>query len=432
MRSNTNPQPITYLARTTHRGEGQVFGIKPADRRHHVYVLGKTGSGKTTLLQNMAIQDIAHGRGLALIDPHGDLAESLLDFVPPHRIDDVVYFDPSDLEFPIGVNLLRKVAPDQRHLVASSVISSLKSLWRDSWGPRLEYILHNAVLALLDYDQATLLGVPRLLIDDRFRERVVRRVRDPVVRQFWLEEYALYSEHFRQEAIAPIQNKVGRLLSNAPIRNIVGQVAPKVDFRFMMDNGRIFIANLAKGKIGEDKANLLGSLLVSGFQLAALSRADEPEEHRRDFHLTIDEFHNFTTDSFESILAEARKYRLSLTLAHQYLDQLPEAIRAAVFGNVGTLLAFRVGSADAEALSREFFPAFSVEDLVNLEKHRLAVRLMIDGQASRPFSAASLPVAAAHHHGHADTVKRRSREKYARLRHQIESRIENWLGGSGV
>jgi hypothetical protein len=268
-----------------------------------------------------------------------------------------------------------------------------------------------------------------MLNDESFRDRVVRRVRDPVVRSFWTEEYARYSEGFRQEAVAPIQNKVGRLLSNAPIRNIVGQVRSKIDLRFMMDDGRIFIANLAKGKIGEDKANLLGSLLVSGFQLAALSRADRPEPTRRDFHLTIDEFHNFSTDSFESILAEARKYRLNLTLAHQYLEQLPDPIRAAVFGNVGTLLAFRVGNTDAEVLAREFFPVFAAEDLVNLDRYHMALRLMIDGQASRAFSAASLPPLQHAHERRGDTVRRRSREKYARRRHEIESKIARWMEG---
>lgn len=428
MRSKSQPQPFTRLAKTTHRGDGAVFGIKPADRRHHIYVIGKTGSGKTTLLQNLAIQDIENGNGLAVIDPHGDMAEALLGHVPGRRIDDVVYFDPSDLDWPIGLNLLEQVAPDKRHLVASSVVSSFKSIWRDSWGPRLEYILHNTILALLDYDQATLLAIPRMLSDELFRERIVRRVRDPIVRHFWTEEYARYPEGFRQEAIAPIQNKVGRFLSNAPIRNIVGQVRSKIDLRFMMDDGRILIANLAKGKIGEDKANLLGSLLVSAFQLAALSRADQAEHLRRDFHLTIDEFHNFSTDSFESILSEARKYRLSLTLAHQYLEQLPEPIRAAVFGNVGTLLTFRVGNLDAEILARELAPVFSAEDLANLDRYHLALRLMIDGQASRAFSAASLPPLRSVLHDRVDTVRRRSREKYARRRHIIENKIARWLG----
>jgi hypothetical protein len=269
-----------------------------------------------------------------------------------------------------------------------------------------------------------------MLTDEAFRARVLRRVRDPVVRAFWTEEYDRYPESFRQEAIAPIQNKVGRLLSNAPIRNIVGQVRSKIDLRFMMDDGRILIANLAKGRIGEDKANLLGSLLVSGFQLAALSRADQPESARRDFHLTIDEFHNFSTDSFESILAEARKYRLNLTLAHQYLDQLAQPIRAAVFGNAGTLMSFRVGNTDAEQLSREFFPVFSAEDLVNLDRYHVAMRLMIEGQASRAFSAVSLPPLRDARQGRGDTVRRRSREKYARPRHDIEYKIARWMGGS--
>lgn len=325
VRSKSQSQLITQLAKTTHRGGGVVFGVKPADRRQRIYVAGKTGSGKTTLLQNLAI--------------------------------------------------------------------------------------------------------PRMLSDDNFREVVLRRVGDPIIGNFWMDEYARYPESLRQEAIALIPDKVGRLLSNAHIRNIVGQVRGKIDLRFMMDDGRILIANLAKGRIGEDKANLLGFLLVSGFQHAALSRADQPEHARRDFHLTIDEFHNFSTERFESILAEARKYRLNLTLAHQYLEQLSEPIRAAVFGNVGTLLTFRVGSNDAEVFSREFFPVFSAEDLVNLDRYHVAMRLMIDGQPSRPFSAASLPLLQHAHQGHGDTVRRRSREKYARRRHDIEYKIARWMGG---
>ena len=421
--------PITYLGRTQHRGSGAVFGIKEPDRRQHIYVVGKTGSGKSTLLRNLVIQDIHEGRGVALIDPHGDLAEELLDYIPRRRTDDVVYFNPADLDYPIGFNLLETRAPERRHLVASSVISAFKNLWADSWGPRLEYILHNTLLALLDYEQATLLGVPRMLVDEAFRELVLRKVRDPLVRAFWLREYGRYKEAFRQEAISPIQNKVGRLLTNAPIRNIVGQVKSKIDLRFMMDDGRILIANLSKGKIGEDKANLLGSLLVSAFQVAALERADEAEVLRRDFHLHLDEFHNFSTDAFADILAESRKYRLTLTLVHQYIDQLEEDIQKAVFGNVGTLVAFRVGNADAELLAREFHPHFSAEDLISLERYRICLRLMIDGEASRPFSASSLPPMRRQYVGKGENIRERSRQKYARPRAVIEDKIERWLGG---
>ncbi|TAL05005.1 MAG: DUF87 domain-containing protein, partial [Verrucomicrobia bacterium] len=266
-------------------GSESSFGIRQSDARHHTYIIGKTGSGKTTLLRNMILQHLYLGHGLALLDPHGDLADELLDHFPPSRANDLVYFNPGDLEFPVGLNLLANVPPDSRHLVASGIVAAFKSIWRDSWGPRMEYILHNALLALLDCENTSLLGVNRLLTDAEYRAWVIRQVKDPFVRSFWTEEFASYDARFVREAIAPIQNKIGQFLMNAPIRNILGQVKSKIDFRFIMDTGRVFIANLSKGKLGADKANLLGSLLTTQFQLAAMSRADTPETDRRDFHL---------------------------------------------------------------------------------------------------------------------------------------------------
>lgn len=423
--------PVTYLGQTDFRGEGKRFGIRAADRRHHVYVVGKTGAGKTTLLRNLLAQDIAAGRGVGLIDPHGDLAEALLELVPRRRTEDVVYFHPGDLEHPVGWNLLAGVDPDRRHLVASFVISAFKNLWRDSWGPRLEYFLHNAVMALLDTEGSTLLGIPRLYTDERYRARVVQKIRDPVVRSFFEDELPAYDRRLLAEALAPLQNKVGRLLSNAPMRNVLGQVRNRFDPRFIMDRRRIFIANLSKGELGEDKANFLGSLLVSAFQMASLSRADLPEESREDFFLTLDEFQNFSTEAFAGVLSEARKYRLSLTLAHQYVDQLDDGIRNAVFGNAGTMIAFRVGNRDAELLAREFAPVFAASDLSSLGKYRIYLRLMIDGVASRPFSAIALPPLG-RWHGRADTLRRRSREKFSRPRREVEYKIERWLGRDRV
>jgi DNA helicase HerA-like ATPase len=374
-----NQEPMTTIGERQGWGRPQPFGISAPDARQHVYVIGKTGSGKTTLLRNLILQHIALGHGVGLIDPHGDLAEELLNHIPPQRADHVVYFNPGDIEFPIGLNLLANVAPDDRHLVASGIVSAFKGIWRDSWGPRLEYILYNAVSALLDCRNATLLGVNRMLTDDAFRARIIRQVKDPFIRAFWAEEYANYDERFKREAIAPIQNKLGQFLLNPVIRNILGQVKSRVDIPFTMDTGRIFIANLSKGRLGEDKANLLGSLLTTQFQLGAMARATKPESERRDFYLFIDEFQNFSTDAFASILAEARKYRLCLTLSHQYIDQLPLPIRQAVFGNVGTLITFRIGNADAELMEKEFGGAVSASALADLDRFEAVVKLLEDG-----------------------------------------------------
>ena len=418
----------------THIGTREIWGaqhpvvLSLPDRRQHLYVIGKTGSGKTTLLRNLIIQHLAAGHGIGLIDPHGDLAEELLDCIPPHRADDLVYFNPGDLDFPISMNPLSNVPPDERHLVASGIVASFKSIWRDSWGPRLEYILYNAIAALLDCPNTSLLGVNRMLTDATYRRRIVAKVRDPFIRAFWLEEYENYDPRFQREAIAPIQNKLGQFLQNPVVRNILGQVRNKVSIPFMMNTGRIFIANLSKGRIGADKSSLLGSLLTTQFQLAAMSRVNQPEQSRRDFFLMIDEFQNFTTDSFASILSEARKYRLCLTLSHQYIEQLPDPIRAAIFGNVGSLISFRVGNTDARELAREFGLAFAPETFTSLDRFRIIARLNEDGQTREPFQGATLaPINFTP--GRREKLTARSREKYATKRADVESKIERWLTG---
>lgn len=403
------------------------FGIQPEDARQHIYIIGKTGSGKTTLLRNMIIQHIYQGHGLALLDPHGDLAEELLEHYPPSRADDLVYFNPGDLEFPIGLNLLANVPPDERHLVASGIVGAFKSIWRDSWGARMEYILYNAIVALLDCQNTSLLGVNRMLTDERYRAWVIRQIKDPFVKNFWAEEFANYDPRFMREAIAPIQNKLGQFLMNPPIRNILGQVKSKINFRFMMDTGRVFIANLSKGKLGTDKANLLGSLLTTQFQIAAMSRADTPEHQRRDFHLFIDEFHNFTTDSFAAILAEARKYRLCLTLSHQYVDQLSPEVRQAVFGNTGTMISFRIGHTDAEILAKDFADTFIPRQFVDLDRYQIFVRLMENGIASTPFAAKTLP-AINNSHTWRQKLIERSRERFCASRNNVEAKLRQWVG----
>jgi len=403
-------------------GQQVPFGISLPDLRQHIYVIGKTGSGKTTLLRNMIIQHIAMGHGVGVIDPHGDLAEELLSHIPRWRTDHLVYFNPSDLEFPVALNLLANVPKDERHLVASGIVGAFKSLWPDSWGPRMEYILYNAIAALLDCQNTSLLGVNRMLTDEEYRSWVIRQVKDPFIKEFWEYEFASYDERFRREAIAPIQNKLGQFLLNPVIRNILGQVKCKVSFPFVMDHQRLFIANLSKGKIGHDKSNLLGSLLTTQFQLAAMRRASQSENERRDFYLFIDEFQNFTTDSFAAILAEARKYRLCLTLSHQYVDQIPLPIRQAVFGNVGTLFSFRVGNTDAEVLQKEFANAFIAQQFVDLERFNVFTKILENGTNQEPFKGTTLnPLdnsegrAVAHIHN--------SRQKFATARMHVEQRL---------
>lgn len=405
--------------------DSQSFGIGREDARQHIYVIGKTGVGKTTLFKNLIVQHIAAGHGVGVIDPHGDLAEELLNHIPPWGADHLCYFNPGDLEFPIGLNLLANVPQDERHLVASGIVGAFKNLWPDSWGPRLEYILYNANTALLDCANTTLLGVNRLLTDDTYRAWVVRQVKDPFIRDYWATEFASYDDRFRREAIAPIQNKLGQFLLNPVVRNILGQVKNRVSFPFIMDNERLFIANLAKGKLGHDKANLLGSLLVTQFQLAAMARANRSEHERRDFYLFIDEFQNFSTEAFAAILAEARKYRLCLTLSHQYVDQLSLSVRQAVFGNVGTLISFRVGSTDAEVLRAEFGNEFAAQQLVDLDRFEMVVKLLEGGVNKTAFRARSL-LSVAKRAGRQQKLIARSRARFATSRTRITRMLCRW------
>ena len=423
---------IAVFAQTTYRNESKRFGIKTDDRRRHMYLIGKTGMGKSTVLENMIVNDIRAGYGVAVVDPHGDLAEKIIEYIPEDRVTDVVYFNPSDINFPIAFNVVEQVEPHLRHLVASGLIGVFQKLWADSWGPRLEYILRNAILAILDFPGSTLLGVVRMLSDKSYRKRVVANIKDPVVKAFWEKEFSGYADKFASEAVSPIQNKVGQFLSSSLMRNIIGQVKSSIDIRDIMDNGKILIMNLSKGRIGEDNSALLGAMMITKIQLASMSRVDIPEKDRRDFYLYIDEFQNFSTDSFANILSEARKYRLNLILAHQYIEQLSEKVKPAVFGNVGTLVVFRVGAADAEELVKEFTPTFTEEDIVNLPKYEMYLKLMIDGIASSPFSAAGLPpLRAEERTGNTDKVIRYSREKYASERESVEEKIMRWHDSYG-
>lgn len=429
-------EEITPFGITNFRNQQKKFGIKADDRRRHMYVVGKTGMGKTTLLENMVIADVLSGRGVGVVDPHGEFAEKILSFVPEERIKDVVYFNPADIDYPIAFNPLEQIGTEYRHLVASGIMGVFKKIWVDLWSARMEYILNNALLALLEYPGSTLLGIMRLLSDKDYRKKVTDNLKDPVVKSFWVNEFSRYSQRFETEATAAIQNKVGQFITNPLIRNIVGQPRSSVNMRKMMDDGKILIVNLSKGKIGEDNSALLGAMIITKLQLAAMSRIDVSEEERRDFYLYVDEFQNFATDSFAGILSEARKYRLSLVLAHQYIGQLIHAastkVRDAVFGNVGTTITFRVGAEDAEFLEKEFQPDFMANDLVNLPKYNFYAKLMIDGVSSRPFSASNIPPFKKPEQNFKEGIIENSRKKYGTPRQSVEEKIAGeWITEGG-
>jgi hypothetical protein len=423
-----NETEITILGQTNYRNVRRKFGIKPADRRRHTYIVGKTGTGKSTLLLNCLIQDVRQGRGVSLLDPHGDLADAVLDYIPPKRINETVYFNPSDVDYPIAFNPLFHSDPSQKHLVASGIVQVFKKIWSDSWGPRLEYVLRNAILALLERPGNTLLAVTRMLVDDRFRGQVVKEIKDPVVRHFWTVEFEGYPKVFRTETISPIQNKVGQFLSNPLIRNIVGQTRTKFDLSGVMDKGGILIMNLSKGQIGEDNSGLLGSLMLTQLYLAALRRAKQPETERRDFYLYIDELQSFATEDFPSILSEARMYRLNIAgMANQFISQLPPNLSSAILGNVGTLVAFTCGSEDAEILEKEFHPEFRAVDIINLPKFSTYIKLSIDGSTSSPFSAETMPPLVRYGESPKDKIIRQTRERFCSQKSSIERRIARWL-----
>jgi GTPase SAR1 family protein len=381
---------ISYFGLTDYRGRVARFGIKQADRHSHMYLIGKTGVGKSTLLESLIRQDIQAGRGLALIDPHGDLAEKVLEYLPEERKSDLIYFNVPDAGQSLGFNPIEPVSPARRSLAAGGLLEVFKKLWADSWGPRLEHILRNALLGLFDQERATLADILRLFNDPNFRKTVANSTDNTQVRDFWLREYERYPERFRSEAVAPIQNKVGAFLSDPLLNRILTQERSSFKLRRVMDEGKILVVNLAKGRLGEDTAGLLGSLLVSRIGLAAISRADVPEAERRDFFVYLDEFQSFTTMSLATMLSELRKYHVGLILAHQYLAQLSLPMRDAVLGNAGTVASFRIGLSDAELLVKEFYPEFSAGDLVNLPNYHIYLKLMIDGRVSRPFSARTL------------------------------------------
>ncbi len=381
---------ITPIGITNFRNTNQKFGVKDKDRLQHIYVIGKSGTGKSTLLENMAISDIDRGNGICIIDPHGDIAEDILKYIPEGRKEDVIYFKPSDTKHSIAFNPLKGIHPNYHHLVSSGLISTFKKIWYESWGPRMEYILRFTLLTLLCYPDATLLDIQPLLTNPEFNAKVLSYVLDERILAFWRNEFEKYSPTLRNEAIAPILNKTGLFIASTPLRNTVGQKTNGFRMQEVMDKQKILICNLSKGELGEDASALLGSMLITTIQLAALYRSKQKEAARIPFYVYIDEMQSFITLSFVGILAEARKFGLSLFLTHQYIEQLDEKIRAAIFGNAGTIISFRVGAVDAEYLAREFYPVFKEEDIVNLPRYNMYLKLMIDGTASQPFSSVTM------------------------------------------
>lgn len=428
-----NQNTIIYFGKTNFRNAQRIFGVKKNDRRHHMYVVGKTGTGKTALLTNMILQDINNSEGVCVIDPHGELVESLISKVPHNRINDVVYFNPADAEHPIGFNVLEVADPQYKHLVASDLMAIFTKIWSNVWSARMEYILNHCVLALLDTPGTTLLGINRILVDKDYRQEIIANIKDPVVKAFWVHEYEQWRDQFRNEAIVPIQNKVGQFLSTSLIRNIVGQAKSTLNILEIMNSKKILLVNVAKGRIGEDNSALLGAMLITKIQLAAMERVRIQEAARKDFYLYVDEFQNFVTESFAGILSEARKYRLNLIIAHQYIGQLitetSTKVRDAIFGNVGTMIVFRVGASDAEFLEKEFEPEFNIQDMVNLPNYNIYLKLMVEGSTSRPFSAITLePFSLATNENNKEAIINSSRNLYASPRKIVEERITRWSG----
>lgn len=414
----------TPIGITNFRNQKQPFGIKDTDRLNHIYVIGKTGTGKSTLLLNMAISDIQRGNGLCLIDPHGDIAEKILDYVPKERIKDVIYFNPADENFVVSFNPLQDIKEDQKHLVIAGLLATFKKIWADSWGPRLEYILRYTLITLCAYPDATLLDIQPLLTNYDYRKRILSYCKDQYILSFWYNEFDKYSPQLKAEAISPILNKTGLFIAISQLRNVIGQTRKSFQIQEVMDEGKILICNLSKGKMGEDASTVLGSMLVNAIQLAAVNRASMLEEYRKPFYLYVDEMHSFVSLSFADILAEARKYKLSLFLAHQYIEQVHEKIRYAIFGNVGTMIIFRVGAEDAKQLVQEVHPTFTEEDLINLPRYSMYIKLMIDGASSKPFSAnttAILPPTVSYK---LEIVHYSSR-RYGTKKEIVDSEIEN-------
>jgi len=416
---------IDFFGKTIFKNRDTIFGIKDIDRRRHVWAIGKTGTGKSTLIANMAIDDIKKGRGLAIIDPHGDLCDIVLNYIPKHRINDVIYFNPADKDYPIIINPLEVTNKEEAELVVSGIVSIFNKIFGFSWGPRLEYILRNSLFTLAQVPNSTLRDIPLLLTNKSFRTRIEETIQDETMRQFWRDEFDKMPEKLQQEAISPILNKVGQFVTSPLIRTVIGQPKSSISLDDAMNQGKIVLANLSQGRLGEDNAALLGAMLITKFQLAAMHRVSMPEEERRDFYLYVDEFQNFATGSFIKIMSEARKYRLDIMLANQYMAQIPEEVTKAILGNAGTVMTFAVGAGDADVLTKEFAEVFTPQDLINLGPFQIATKMTIDGQITRPFVSTTLPLPISSNLNK-DKVIQFSRERWTRKLNNEELKINSF------
>jgi len=404
---------VNFFARTQFRNKPTVFGIKTKDRRRHFYVIGKTGTGKSTLIANMAINDLRQRRGFCIIDPHGDLCETVMDYVPSYRVNDVIYLDPSEKDYAFALNPFEVNDEAQKELTISGIVAIFKKIFAESWGPRLEYILRNTLQSVIEMPDATLLMVPEVLSNPAFRRKMVSYLSDPILISFWVNEFDQMTDKLRIEAISPIQNKVGQFVSSTVIRNIIKSPKSTIDLQKVMDEGKIVLMNLSQGKLGEDNAALLGAMFITKFQLAAMNRVYQSEDVRKDFYLYVDEFQNFATSSFIKILSEARKYRLNLLLANQYIGQIPEEVRLAIFGNCGTMMTFLVGAGDSPYLAKEFAERFKEEDILALANYQAMTKMMIDGRTSTPFMCYTLPLPMSRTQNREKVIKA-SKERYMR------------------
>jgi len=407
--TDAEKQEVNFFAKAQYKNRDSVFGIKTMDRQRHVWVVGKTGTGKSTIIKNMVIDDIKKGKGVALIDPHGDAAEEMLDYVPGHRINDTIYFNPSDRDWPITINPLEVRNKQEGELVVSGLMSIFTKIWANVWSARMEYILRNTLLTLALVPNTTFADVLRILTNDAYRNHVLQTINDDSLVRFWRDEYNKMPDRLQKEAISPIQNKVGQFVTSPMIRRIIGQPKSTIHLEDVMDQGKILLCNLSQGRLGEDNSALLGATLITKIQQASMARVYRHEDDRRNFYLYVDEFQNFATTSFIKILSEARKYHLNLMLANQYMAQIPEDVQKAILGNIGTLIAFRVGAEDASVIHKEFAEVFSENDLVNIANYQIAIKLMIDNYASRPFLATTLPMPAS---------KNQNREKVIQVSRQ--------------
>lgn len=421
---------ISIFGETNYRNERKRFGVKRIDRRRHLYVVGKTGSGKSKLLELLLISDILSGQGCCLVDPHGDLAEEILKFIPKERVKDVVYVNPADREFPIGFNPLEPVEDyEVKQQLSTFFISIFKKLFAASWNQRMEHLIRYITLALLETPDSNILGIPRMLSDTTFRQRVIKQIKDPVVKGFWTNEFSTSAEQYSREAVVPILNKVGQFIANPVVRNMIGQKRNSLNFEKFMNEGKIVLLNISKGRLGDENTALLGAMFITKIQQAALSRAKVSEDQRRDFYFYIDEFQNFATEAFSSILSEARKYHLNLTIAHQYIAQLPDDVKATAFGNVGSLIVFPVGGDDAEYLEKEFSPVFRSEDLISLNVREMYIKMSVDGKLTAPFSARTIDVPRPQFN-HVPAILSHSRLTYGKNRVSVENEIRKWSEAS--